>query len=335
MPATPIPPALSPAPPATPLYRIEVPLYAEIPSLTRDLVIEQISTFHDRQGDQLQLNETGALRATWSRVWGNHTNVSSITGVDPHFSGSTGGMQIGQDLYADTTTGGHRNHYGFLLGAARASGNVTGFALGMPSVQAGSLAINAASLGAYWTHLGASGWYTDTVVIGSALTVKPSSNDGIGATTHGRSIAGSIETGLPFALPAGLSIEPQAQVIWQHVAIDDFNDGISTVAFHNPSSLAARLAVRVTSRMEGLGALWQPYARVNLSRYFNAASHVTFGGSTAIPAESSATIADLETGVAVNVSARGSLFANVHYAINVNGARRATVGGDAGVRWRW
>jgi hypothetical protein len=25
----------------------------------------------------------------------------------------------------------------------------------------------------------------------------------------------------------------------------------------------------------------------------------------------------------------------VHYAMNVNAARRTTVGGDAGVRWRW
>jgi hypothetical protein len=70
--------------------------------------------------------------------------------------------------------------------------------------------------------------------------------------------------------------------------------------------------------MEGLGAIWQPYARVNLWRYFNATSHVTFGGTTVIPALSSATIADVTAGVAVNV----------------NGARRTTVGGDAGVRWR-
>lgn len=338
-PATPVPP---PSPPnvgeATPLYRIEVPLYAEIPSITRDLVIEEMGTFHDRHGDQSQLNETGALRASWSRVWGNHTSVSSNTGVDSHFSGTTGGVQIGQDLYADTSAAGHRNHYGFLLGAARASGDVSGFALGMPSVQAGSLAVNSGSAGAYWTHIGPGGWYTDAVVMGSALTIKSSSNDGIGATTHGRSIAGSIEGGVPFALPAGLSsvsIEPQAQVIWQHVGIDNLNDGISSVAFNNPSSVAARLGLRLTSRMEGGGAIWQPYLRANLWRYFNAASHVTFGDITVIPAATSSTIADFSVGATVNMSTRGSLFANVHYAINVSDAHRATVGGNAGVRWRW
>ncbi len=329
----------SPTPPIqtdpTPLYRIEVPIYAEISSLARELGIQQIGTFHDRAGDQSQLNETGALRAAWSRVWGNRTITSSDTGVDPHFNGAIGGMQIGQDLYASTTADGHRDHYGFLLGVARASGDVSGFALGMPTVQAGSLSIDAGSIGAYWTHIGAGGWYTDTVVMGSTLTIKPSSNDGISPTTHGRSIAGSIEAGVPFPLGEGLSIEPQAQVIWQHVGIDDLNDGISSVAFTNPNSVAARLGVRLTGRMQALGVTMQPYAGVNLWRYFNATSHVTFDGTTDIPAQSSSTIAGMAAGVAVNLSARGSVFISLHYAMNASGARRETLGGNAAVRWRW
>jgi hypothetical protein len=311
-----------PAPPIqttpTPLYRIEVPLYAEISSLTRELGIQQIGTFHERAGEQSQLNETGALPAAWSRVWGNRTITSSDTGVDPHFNGAIGGMQIGQDLYASAAADGHRDHYGFLLGVARASGDVSGFALGMPAVQAGSLSIDAGSIGAYWTHIGAGGWYTDTIVIGSTLTIKPSSNDGVSPTTHGRSIAGS-----------------QAQVIWQHVGIDDLNDGISSVAFSNPNTVAARLGVRLTGRMQAMGVALQPYAGVNLWRYFSATSQVTFDGTTDIPAQSSSTIADMTAGVAVNLSARGSVFVSAHYGMNVSGARRETVGGNAAVRWRW
>ncbi|KQR90005.1 hypothetical protein ASG35_01885 [Burkholderia sp. Leaf177] len=336
LPEPPVPQSPPSNPPATtPLYRIEVPLYAAVPSITRELVIDQIGTFHDRHGEQSLLDETNALPASWGRVWGNHARVSSDTGVDPHFSGFTGGTQIGQDIYADSTSSGHRNHYGLLLGAARASGNVTGFALGMPSVQAGSVAVDSASAGAYWTHLGAGGWYTDTIVTGSALTVKPSSNDGVSTTTHGRAIAGSVEAGLPLALLDGLSIEPQVQAIWQHVSLNDVNDGISSVTFSNPSSFAARLGLRVTDRWQAGGATWQPYARVNLWRYFDAASSVEFGGATSIPVQSSATLVDFQTGLAVNIGVRASLFANIHYAMNIGGAGRATIGGDAGVRWRW
>lgn len=303
--------------------------------MTRALIIDQIGTFHDRHGDQSQLSETGTLPAAWGRIWGDHTRVSSDSGVDPHFSGSTGGAQIGQDIYADTNPAGHRNHYGVLLSAARASGDVTGFALGMPSVQAGSVSVDSASAGAYWTHIGPGGWYTDTVLTGGALTIKPLSNDGVHATTHGSSIAGSAEVGVPFALLQELSIEPQAQVIWQHVSLNDFSDGISAVTFDNPNSFAARLGLRVASRRQAGGALWQPYVRVNLWRYFSASSNVSFDHTTTIPTQSSATLVEFQTGVAISVSARGSVFANVHYAMNAGGATRATLGGDAGVRWRW
>ncbi len=95
-------------PPSTPLYRMEVPIYAEIPVLTRELGIEQIGDFHDRQGDQALLNESGIVPASWTRAWGSHTTLESSGGVAPQFSGSTGGLQIGQDVYADTTASGHR-----------------------------------------------------------------------------------------------------------------------------------------------------------------------------------------------------------------------------------
>jgi outer membrane autotransporter protein len=119
------------------------------------------------------------------------------------------------------------------------------------------------------------------------------------------------------------------------VAIDDLNDGISNVTFADPNTVAARLGVRLTGRMQALGATWQPYAGVNLWRYFNATSQVTFDGTTGIPAQSSSTIADIAAGFAVNLSARGSVFVSMHYAMNAGGARREAVGGNAAVRWRW
>ncbi|WP_436227078.1 autotransporter domain-containing protein [Caballeronia sp. LjRoot29] len=118
---------------------------------------------------------------------------------------------------------------------------------------------------------------------------------------------------------------------------------ISTTAFRTLPSLtptpsrraSARLGVRLTGRMQALGATWQPYAGVNLWRYFNATSQVTFDGTTGIPAQSSSTIADIAAGFAVNLSARGSVFVSMHYAMNAGDARREAVGGNAAVRWRW
>jgi outer membrane autotransporter protein len=332
-PPLPAPPPAGSAP--IPLYRMEVPVYAEIPVLTRELGIAQIGTFHDRQGEQALLDESGPLPATWARVWGEHASQSSSGGANPQFSGTMAGMQVGQDIYADRSASGQRNHYGFFIGFARAQGDVNGFALGFPNLSAGRLSINAYSAGLYWTHIGPGGWYTDAVAMGSSLTLDPSSNQGIGASTHGHAVTTSLEAGLPIPLRANLSLEPQAQLIWQHASISDLNDGISNVSFHAANGLAGRLGLRLQGSFEGAGAQWQPYLRANLWRYFNGTDSATFAGTTVIPTDVAATAAQFGIGVIAHLSARGSVFATASYTTNVNGEHRSTVEGNLGARWNW
>jgi outer membrane autotransporter protein len=329
-----------PAPPptgtaSTPLYRMEVPVYAEVPVLTRELGIAQIGNFHDRQGEQALLNESGPLAAAWSRVWGEHSSQSNGGAANPEFSGTMAGVQVGHDIYADRSASGDRNHYGFFIGFARAQGDVNGFALGFPDLSAGRLSINAYSAGLYWTHIGAGGWYTDAVAMGSSLTLDPSSNQGIGASTHGHAVTTSLEAGLPIPLRANLSLEPQAQLIWQHASINDLNDGISNVSFHAANGLVGRLGLRLQGSFEGAGAQWQPYLRANLWRYFNGTDSATFAGTTVIPTDVAATAAQFGIGMVAHLSARGSVFATASYTMNVNGEHRSTVEGNLGARWSW
>ncbi|MGF6782115.1 autotransporter outer membrane beta-barrel domain-containing protein [Paraburkholderia sp. GAS334] len=332
-PPLPPPPAAGSDP--TPLYRMEVPVYAEVPVLARELNIAQIGTFHDRQGEQSLLSETGALPAAWARIWGEHATQRNSGAVNPEFSGAMGGVQVGHDVYADTSPSGHRNHYGFFVGFARATGDVSGFALGFPDFAAGHLSINAYSVGGYWTHIGPGGWYTDAVLMGSSLTIDPSSNEGVKTSTHGHAEAASLEAGLPIPLAANLSVEPQAQLIWQHVSVNDLDDGISTVSFHGASGLIGRLGVRLQGHFEGAGTVWQPYLRANLWRYFGGTDSATFAATTVIPTSVAATAAQFGLGVVARVSRRGSVFATAGYTTNVNGAHRSIVGGDVGVRWSW
>ncbi|NMM03494.1 autotransporter outer membrane beta-barrel domain-containing protein [Paraburkholderia sp. RP-4-7] len=329
-----------PAPPptgtaSTPLYRMEVPVYAEVPVLTRELGIAQIGTFHDRQGEQALLNESGPLAAAWARVWGEHSSQSNGGAANPEFSGTMAGVQVGHDIYADRSASGDRNHYGFFIGFARAQGDVNGFALGFPDLSAGQLSINAYSAGLYWTHIGPGGWYTDAVAMGSSLTLDPSSNQGIGASTHGHAVTTSLEAGLPIPLRANLSLEPQAQLIWQHASINDLNDGISNVSFHAANGLVGRLGLRLQGSFEGAGTQWQPYLRANLWRYFNGTDSATFAGTTVIPTDVAATAAQFGIGMVAHLSARGSVFATASYTMNVNGEHRSTVEGNLGARWSW
>jgi outer membrane autotransporter protein len=333
-------PPLPDPPPAgsdpVPLYRPEVPLYAAIPGVVRRLGMLQIDTFHDRQGDQMLLTGQGALPAAWARAWGNHSVLAEDGAASPEFGGSMFGVQAGHDVYADANANGARNHYGLFIGFARATGSVNGFALATPNLDVGQLAINAYSVGGYWTHVGASGWYTDTVLMGSSLTIDPQSHDGTGTTTHGRAVAASVEAGLPIVLPGSvLTVEPEAQLIWQHLSLNELNDGVSSVSFNGGNTFVGRLGMRLLGRFDTAGSHIEPYLRVSVLRAFGSDDHTTFAGSTVIGTVVGQTAAQIGAGVVAQVGKSASLYASAGWLTNLGGAHQRTIGGNAGVRWTW
>ena len=332
-------PPLPDPPPAgsgpVPLYRPEVPVYTVMPAVARQLGVLQVDTFHERAGEQSLLTETGTVPAAWGRVWGGHSDFREDGTASPGFDGSVFGAQAGHDLYADSNASGHRNHYGLFAGFARATGDVEGFALGTPNLDAGHLSVNAYSLGGYWTHIGPGGWYTDAVLMGSSLTMTPVSRDNVGATTHGTAVTGSVEGGLPVPLTAGLTVEPQAQLIWQRLSVNDLNDGVSTVSFNNGNTFLGRIGVRLQGRFDALGANWQPWLRVNVLRSFGSDDRATFAGTTVIGTTVGQTAGQIGAGVVAKISRSASLFATASWLTNLGGPHQRTVLGDAGVRWAW
>jgi outer membrane autotransporter protein len=320
---------------AIPLYRPEVPIYAEIASVARQLNLQQLDNFHDRQGEQSLLTENGALPAAWGRVWGSSTRQGQDGTVSPQFDGSMTGMQAGHDIYADTSAGGQRNHYGLFAGFAHAAGNVNGFAMAMQNRDVGQLSVDAYSLGAYWTQVGPGGWYTDTVLMGSSLSADPRSRDGVGATTHGSALIGSIEGGLPMPLGASASIEPQAQVIWQNLRFNDLHDGVSAVSFNHGSAFLARLGMRLQGRFETAATAWLPYLRVNILRSCGAHDTSNFDGATAISTSANQTAGQLNFGLAAKIGKSTSAFVAVSYTGNLGGTQQRTLTANTGTRWSW
>lgn len=318
-----------------PIYRAEVPLYAEAPAVARQLGLLQIDTFHDRQGEQGLLAENGSVPASWARVWGGNSSIEQKGDATPSFDGTVWGMQVGQDLYADTTAGGHRNHYGFFLGFSRAVGDVSGFALAQPDLGVGSLQVNAYNLGGYWTHIGPGGWYTDAVLMGSALTVRTHSRDNVNGSTNGNAFTGSVEAGLPIALGNGLTLEPQAQLVWQWLSLDRFNDGVSSIGWNNGNTFLGRIGARLQYAFDANGVSWKPYLRANVLRSFGSDDRTTFGGSTTIGTQVGQTAGQIGAGLVAQLTKRGSVYATVSYLTNLGGEHQRTITGNAGVRWAW
>ena len=75
-----------------------------------------------------------------------------------------------------------------------------------------------------------------------------------------------VEAGLPIALGYGLTLEPQAQLVWQWLSLDRFNDGISSVSWNNGNTFLGRIGARLQYAFDANGVSWKPYLRVNAAR---------------------------------------------------------------------
>jgi outer membrane autotransporter protein len=131
----------------------------------------------------------------------------------------------------------------------------------------GSINLNGWSGGAYWTHYGPTGWYLDAVLQAKAYQGSASTNYA-SLDTEGAGFAASMEAGYPISIPAlgsGFVLEPQAQIVWQHVSFIDDNDGLGKVSLGDTSGASGRVGLRGrwTVVSEG-GQIWQPYVRANL-----------------------------------------------------------------------
>ena len=119
------------------LYRLEVPVYSvDIPA-AQVMTLQALGTFHERQGEQSLLTETGAVPAGWARAYGSDFNKSWSGTVTPSFDGTSKGYQVGHDLYASETGGGQTQRFGLFIGQSRLRGDVKGFALGWQDHRAG------------------------------------------------------------------------------------------------------------------------------------------------------------------------------------------------------
>jgi len=200
------------------------------------------------------------------------------------------------------------------------------------------------SVGAYWTHYGAWGWYLDGIVQGTRYDLKGESTRLPALDTDGWGFAASLEGGYPFKL-FGLTTEPQAQVVYQTVSLAGASDIAAQVRFDDIESLAGRVGVRFASTWRMPDGLWGPmqtglataWFRPSYWREFSGDPRTLFSSETGfVPFRGNLgeDWVELNAGITLQVDRTTSLYASGSYQIDLDGQGEGW-DGKVGLRVNW
>ncbi|VVM64378.1 hypothetical protein PS662_01471 [Pseudomonas fluorescens] len=331
---TPALPAAVPGAAPIPLYRPEVPTWSVLPPAAARLAMDALGTFHDRQGDQRLLTETGAFSAGWGRVYGKRFEQTWEGTVSPKLDGSLKGFQVGHDLFSSQLDSGQTQRSGLFIGQSRLKGDVDGFNQGFKGKRAGKLELEGQSLGAYWTLTDRAGGYLDIVAMQTWLDGENRSERGLKIDNDGQVLSLSAETGKPFSLTDDWVIETQAQVIYQKVKLDTQDDGISRVAFDSDGAWTGRLGARLKGNYAIKGLPVEPWLRANLWHTLSGTDTVKFDNDPITTRQKSSS-AEVGVGVVATLARSVSVYASVDYSRNIDSNEMSGVVGNLGLRMSW
>ncbi|WP_223448768.1 MULTISPECIES: autotransporter family protein [Pseudomonas] len=331
----PVLPAAVPGAAPIPLYREAVPTWSVVPPAAAQLSLTALGTFHDRQGDQRLLTQTGALSAGWGRVYGKNLEQTWAGTVTPRLDGSLNGFQVGNDLFSSELAGGQTQRSGFFIGHSRLQGDVDGFNQGFTGKRSGNVELQGDSLGVYWTLTDLAGAYLDTVAMYTWLNGDNRSDSGLKIDNDGHVTTLSAEVGYPIAVTGNWVVEPQAQAIYQKVKLDSQDDGISHVSFDSDSAWTGRVGARLKGRYEVGGRPLEPYLRANIWHTFTGTDTVTFDHLDQVETQQRTSSADLGIGMVLSVAASVSVYAGLDYTSNIDSNQQRGTFGNVGVRVKW
>ncbi|WP_019657296.1 autotransporter outer membrane beta-barrel domain-containing protein [Variovorax atrisoli] len=338
-------PGAAPQVPAAPVitYRAEASLYSALPGQLRQGNLAMLGDLRKRVGDDdvkgtasTSTNPAGSDRRAWARVLSTDIDIQQGGTVSPSSKGRLTGFQAGTDLLATPNW-----RAGIYVGQLDGDASVRGFASGIQNLGVGRNDLRSQYVGVYGTYTTDGGFYADAVVQSGRhrYTVQPLASLGVGG--KGNSLLGSIEVGQSFALGgSGWRIEPQLQLIHQHMDLGNSAIAGAIVQPQADSGWIARAGVRVKGEIAtGLGTL-QPYGRFNVYRTSSGADIARFvngATTTDIAAPTGGTSTELAGGFTLALGPSTSLYGEVGKLWSSGGDARVRSGinGSIGVRVKW
>ena len=363
-------PSPEPSPTPSPNYRVEFPLMASVMPIATDYGYAMLGTLHERVGEVwnapsmpvyeertvrdntgkmqvvrvpvTQKDQTRLVSSGWARLIGDRgfKDNGNFERHGPDYNYTFSGIQAGVDVYGREQADGTLDKAGFYAGYGAIDANVKGAWSG----KAGSIDMDAYTVGAYWTHKASQGWYTDAVLQGTWYSAEAKSVEGQKLKPDGFGIIASLEGGYGFALGNGLTVEPQAQLAYQTVSFDDVSDAYGRFRLSDQESLRGRLGVRVTKNWalseEATPRLLSTWVRVNAWHEFMGdatATAVALTGANPVAITSSlgGTWGEIGAGVSGQVTDAVSLFATGSYSRSLDNKGREAWNGRLGATFKW
>ncbi|TMU73963.1 autotransporter outer membrane beta-barrel domain-containing protein [Pseudomonas fluorescens] len=330
-----------PGQPGKPTYRTEVPLLAGLPEQLRQGDLAMLGNLHQRFGanpnsgaSSMADDKAPDQRHAWGRALGTDLSIAQHGTVNQSSSGHLSGFQTGTDLYADDSW-----RAGVFAGQLKGHQDVKGFARGVNHLSVGDNDLTSQYLGGYATWTDASGLYVDSVLQNGRHQYKAHSDD---QKISGKadSWLASVEMGKPFALGGPWRIEPQVQLVHQHLSVDDEHLGSTRVSQDTQQQWLARLGTRLEGDFATGVGLLQPYTRVNLYRAANGTDRTRFASAQATTAIDSSTgylSSELAGGATLKLNDSTDVYAEVgkQWAAGGDSDVSTAVQGSMGVRVKW
>lgn len=329
------------AAPAPIAYRPAVVGYSMTPSLNLDYGFTIMSRLHERVGDIASLeNAQGTYgNGVWGRLGGQNLNANS----GDRFSADerTFFAQFGKDWTLSSNPAGGSTHAGVTVTIGSTSATFEDSARSVnPALTTGtgSVETQAQSLGGYWTKYLHDGSYFDAVAQLTHYHNKYGDVYGGGASQNGFGTGLSGEVGKPLLIGSTtVAIEPQAQLMYQYLHLNGFNDSISPVSSTSSNALRGRVGFRIFKANltnESKTGAATPYFTADVLHDFLTPGNTAVDGAS-FNGGLSKTWYEVGLGVTTSMGKASEMYANVKYARNLGGDYRRGVFGQVGYKYSW
>lgn len=317
-----------------PIYRPEIPLYAQAKSLARLTSLQEIGSYHKRRGEQRSWFD--GLNQDWMRVHHLSADYNWTGDVSNRFDGNVTGVQIGTNLWSGPTCTGGAREMGLFVGSTRASGDVTGFARGFADYNAGQNKLTSHHIGYYFNDYSPDMGYFDFTTKVAYLKLESQSSRGIGDTITGAQLTLSVEKGYTWQAAEHVNLEPQLQLIANYSNFSAIDDDISWVEVDVTPEVNFRAGLRAyNTDTPWLDGSLRLYVFGNVWHTLGGNDQLLFDTELQTDLERQATWGEFGGGVVLLEHRLGSAFFNVGYQRSLDDLDWSGGSASLGFNWAW